>query len=506
MPTKKKLRAIVIGSGFGGLACALRLQKLGFETTCVEKNALPGGKATIFKEKNFTFDAGPTVITAPGLFFEIFELFSKKLPVELIPVDPFYQLVFPDGYKFNYTNNEVKLKTQIEAKNPKDYANYQKFLLFSKKVFDIGYTGLADKSFLTVTSMVKCIPDLIRLKAFKSVYQVVASFIKDPQLRQVFSFHSLLVGGSPFRTPSIYTLIHYLERKWGIYFPKGGTYALVTAFIELFEANGGTLLLQTEVDQILTKRDQKNKPIVTGVLLKSGEVLQADVVVSNADVVHTYGHLLGHEKKASWGKNRALKKSHAISLVVIYFGTKKQYPQHPHHQVIFGPRFKGLINDIFTKGILPDDFSLYLHRPTFSDPSAAPEGCDAFYVLSPVPNLKHKHVDWKAETDRYADKILTFLDQTTLPGLLENMVVKKVITPHYFESAHHAHLGAAFSVEPTLLQSAYFRVHNKDPHIQGLYLVGAGVHPGAGLPGVLNSAKATASVIHQDYEKRLHAL
>ena len=346
--------------------------------------------------------------------------------------------------------------------------------------------------------MIQAAPDLIRLQAHRSVYSMVSKFIKDEQLREAFSFHSLLVGGNPFKSSSIYTLIHYLERSWGVWFPKGGTHALVRAMVKLFEDLGGKIRYGAEVEEILTQ-GPRGKGVVHGVTLAGGEHIDADLVVSNAEVMHTYSKLLRNEPKAGL-KRFALKHSdYSMSLCLIYFGTKKKYPNMAHHTVIFGPRYKELLKDIFDNGVLADDFSLYVHAPSRTDPSLAPPDGEAFYVLSPVPHLgKAGHIDWEKEGEIYSNKILDFLEKSYLPGLRENIVTKRVITPKYFEQELNSHLGAAFSLQPLLTQSAYFRVKNRDPKIKGMYFVGAGTHPGAGVPGVVNSAKATASVILSD--------
>ncbi len=493
MPTKRKIA--VIGSGFGGLSVAIRLQAEGYQVKIFEKRDMAGGRAYVYKEKGFTFDAGPTVITAPECLEELFQLKNKKMSdyVEMIPVSPFYRLFWEDGYKFDYSNNTEDLYAQIKAKSPGDVKGYKAFLEYSKEVFDQGYTKLAAKPFLHIWSMIKVFPQLAKLQAHRSVYKTVSKYIKNEQLREAFSFHSLLVGGNPFNTSSIYTLIHYLERNWGVFFPKGGTGALIQALVKYFHELGGEIAYNSEIAEILTEEN-----IVKGVRLQTGEVYNCDSVVSNGDVVHTYRDLLKKNVQAQ-KKSTALQKSDfSMSLFLIYFGTNKQFPDLAHHNVLFGPRYKGLLDDIFTNGVLPDDFSLYLHRPNLSDPDLAPAGCDCFYVLAPVAHLGNLPIDWTKEADRYADTILKYLDERYMPGLLKSLVVKKLFTPEDFKIELNSHLGAAFSLEPKLTQSAYFRQHNKDAQIKGLYFVGAGTHPGAGVPGVVNSAKATAGLVVKD--------
>lgn len=485
-------RAVVIGSGFGGLAAAIRLQSAGIQTTILEKRDMPGGRAYVYKDKGFTFDAGPTVITAPHCFEELFELSGRKLSdyVQLMPVEPFYRLMWEDGFVFDYGSSVQETLEQIEKKAPADVEGYKKFLKYSEKVFNAGYTELVHVPFLNWWSMIRVSPQLAKLQAHRSVYSMVSKYIKDWHLRQAFSFHSLLVGGNPFATSSIYTLIHFLERKWGVSFPKGGTGALVRGLVKLFEDLGGTIRLNSEVEQII-ERDGK----VVGVKIKGQETIPCEIVVSNADVHHTYSKLLNQSKRAESQAKRLDKMRYSMSLFLIYFGTKKQYPELAHHTVCFGPRYKELLIDIFDKGDLAQDFSLYLHAPTRSDPDLAPPGHEAFYVLSPVPHLEKGKVDWKTEGPKYAQRIMDYLDERYIPGLKENLVTQRIFTPDDFSSELNAHLGSAFSLEPILTQSAFFRAHNRDESIEGMYIVGAGTHPGAGLPGVVNSAKATVGII-----------
>jgi len=495
-----KLRAAVIGSGFGGLAAAIRLQTAGIETVIFEKRDLPGGRAYVYRDKGFTFDAGPTVITAPECLRELFTLAGKAAEdyVEFLPVDPFYRLFWHDGYRFDYSADMAALEKQIAAKAPADLAGYRKFLRYSEEVFTEGYVKLAHVPFSHWGSMIAAAPQLIRLQAYRSVYAMVAKYIKDRHLRQLFSFHSLLVGGNPFTTTSIYTLIHCLERKWGVYFPKGGTGALVQALVKLFTQIGGKIHLESEVDAILTQEGR-----VAGLRTRDGKRENFDIVVSNADVVHTYDKLLADEPRISATRRRVKKMRQSMSLFLIYFGTNKKYPNLLHHNIIFGPRYRELLHDIFEGGKLAEDFSLYLHAPKRSDPDLAPPGCDVFYVLSPVPHLGNLPIDWDAEGPRYAERILSYLEERYMPGLRAAIVTQRIFTPNDFRSELNAHLGSAFSLEPRLTQSAYFRVHNRDDKIKGLYFAGAGTHPGAGIPGVINSAKATAGLIIQDHASSL---
>ncbi len=497
----KKLRAAVIGSGFGGLAAAIRLQSSGFDTTLFEKRDQPGGRAYVFRDNGFTFDAGPTVITAPHCLEELFELSGRKLSdyVELLPVQPFYRLCWDDGYRFDYDGDLQKTMSQINDRSPADVEGYQNFLKYSKEVFDAGYTELVHVPFLDFRSMLKAAPDLIRLKAYRSVHSQVSRFIRDPKLREAFSFHSLLVGGNPFETSSIYTLIHYLERNWGVHFPRGGTGALISALVRLFEDLGGKTHLNAPVEEIRTVENR-----IQG-LTVGGQNEDFDLVVSNADVMHTYSKLLGKTPQGRKMSKSLGKKRWSMSLFLIYFGTKRKYENIAHHSVLFGPRYKGLLDEIFHQGSLAADMSLYLHAPTVSDPSLAPPGHEAFYVLSPVPHLglseKAGGINWKEEGPKYANRILERLETTLLPNLRSEIVTQRIFTPDDFKSELNAHWGSAFSLEPILTQSAYFRTHNRDPKISGLYFVGAGTHPGAGVPGVVNSAKATFQVIESDLKR-----
>ena len=490
----------MIGSGFGGLAAAIRLQAAGIPTVLFEKRDQPGGRAYVYRDNGFVFDAGPTVITAPHCLEELFSLAGKSLGdyVELLPVKPFYRLLWDDGFQFDYSDDDRELERQIRAKSPADWVGYQKFLRYSQEVFHQGYEKLVHVPFLSLSSMAAVAPQLIRLEAYRSVYNSVARHIQDPHLRQLFSFHSLLVGGNPFTTTSIYTLIHYLERKWGVFFPKGGTGRLVLALARLFQELGGEIRFNTEIERIVTRAGA-----VTGLRTRSGRVEKFTLVVSNADVMHTYSELLKDEARAAAMRRRLGRKKYSMSLFLIYFGTRRRYPELQHHNVIFGPRYRELLGDIFERGRLADDFSLYLHAPTRTDPALAPPGCEAFYVLSPVPHLGKLPIDWHAEGPRYAAKILDYLERRYLPGLSTALVTQRIFTPADFASELNAYYGSAFSLEPRLLQSAYFRVHNRDRNIGGLYFVGAGTHPGAGVPGVVNSGKATVNLILQDLRAAL---
>ena len=488
-------QAVVVGAGFGGLALAIRLQAAGMQTTLLEKRDKPGGRAYVYEDQGFVFDAGPTVITDPSAIEELFTLAGKKMSdyIEMLPVAPFYRLCWEDGHHFDYVNDQESLDRQIHARNPNDVAGYQRFLAYSKAVFEEGYLKLGAVPFLSFRDMIAAGPQLARLQAWRSVYSMVSRFIEDDHLRQAFSFHSLLVGGNPFATSSIYTLIHALERRWGVWFPRGGTGALILALVRLFEDLGGRIELNASVARIDTSGNQ-----ATGVRLEDGRVFPAQMVASNADVVHTYGSLLGHHPRGVAEAVSLRKKRFSNSLFVLYFGLDHHHEQLRHHTVCFGPRYEGLIKDIFKGQHLADDFSLYLHAPCITDPSLAPPGCGSHYVLAPVPHLGNADIDWAVEGPRYRDRIFDYLEERYMPGLRSQLVTSRIFTPHDFRDELNAHVGSAFSLEPILTQSAWFRPHNRDRDVSNLYLVGAGTHPGAGVPGVIGSAKATAGLMLED--------
>jgi phytoene desaturase len=496
--TDRRRRAAVIGSGFGGLAAAIRLQSMGFDTVCYEAHDQPGGRAAVHEERGYVFDAGPTVITAPHCLEELFALSGRRLSdsVRLLPVTPLYRLQWSDGVSFDYVADEEGLIEQVRRVSPGDVAGYRRFADYARRVFEKGYEELGAVPFLNFTDMIRAAPHLARLRADRSVYAQVSRFVKDEHLRQAFSFHPLLVGGNPLDTSSIYTLIHWIERKWGVFFPEGGTGALVRALVRLFEDLGGRLWLDTPVDRIELQSDGGAPKHVVHAPGASPRAF--DVVVSNADVHHTYATLYRGVDAARRRQRRLERMSWSMSLFVLYFGTSQRYPHLAHHTILFGPRFQGLLRDIFRGHRLPDDFSLYLHAPTITDPSMAPEGGESFYVLSPVPHLGNAPIDWDAVATAYGDTILAALE-THLPGVRASIVTRRHFTPADFATRFSAHHGSAFSVAPTLTQSAYFRPHNRDADIPGLYLVGAGTHPGAGVPGVVNSAKATCDTIAKDF-------
>ena len=484
---------IVIGTGFGGLATASRLLSQGHNVTMFEKRDKPGGRAYVYEMNGFKFDGGPTVITAPFMFDDIFAAAGKKREdyIDFVPCNPFYRIFDADGKSFDYNNDHEFTLGEIKKRNPSDADGYEKFLGTTKAIFDKGFVELADKPFLKFTDMLKVAPDLIKLQSYKSVYKYVSQYIEDEFLRRCFSFHPLLVGGNPFDTTSIYAMIHYLEREWGVHYAMGGTGAIVNAMTDLIEDQGGAIHLNTEIDEILVEDG-----IAKGVRLKSGETHKADVVVSNADVAFTYKNMIKPAHRKKYTDRKIERTKYSMSLFVIYFGTKKRYTDSglAHHNIILGERYKGLLSDIFHKKELADDFSLYLHMPTITDPSMAPEGHEGFYVLSPVPHLD-SGTDWNEMAPKYRDAIMQFLEDNYLPDLQENLVAEHYIDPLHFQDTLNSYKGSAFSVEPILTQSAWFRPHNRSEDVDNLYFVGAGTHPGAGLPGVLSSAKIAENLI-----------
>ena len=487
-------RVAVVGSGFGGLAAAIRLQAAGVRTVLFEARDRPGGRAYVYQDKGFTFDAGPTVITAPPCLDELFALAGERREdhLELLPVHPFYRLSWVDGSALDYDADPEAMRAQIARLAPGDAAGFERFLEYSGRLFRAGYEQLVAEPFLRFADMVKVAPELVRLRADRSVYGAVSRFVKDDRLRQALSFHALLIGGNPFETSAIYALIPYLERKWGVFFPRGGTGALVQALTALYQRLGGELRLATPVQRIDVERGRHR--VTSG----AGVVERFDAVVSNADLHHTYARLYA-SSTAGQARAAALERRQwSTSLFVIYFGTRRTWPGMAHHTVLFGPRYQRLLQEIFHGPALPPDFSLYLHAPVVTDPGMAPPGGGAYYVLSPVPHLGNAPVDWGQVGEAYADRVLAELESRLMPGLRAEIVTRRLFTPVDFQQQLGAFQGSAFSLAPSLRQSAYFRPHNRDANIPGLYLVGAGTHPGAGVPGVINSAKATARLVLED--------
>jgi phytoene desaturase len=490
--------AIVIGSGFGGLSAAIRLQARGYDVQLFEMRDQPGGRAYVYRQDGFTFDAGPTIITAPFLIDELFALAGQKTEdhIQIVPCSPFYRIAFHDGTHFDYTGDEAHIISEIERFQPADVPGYRRFVDRSRAIFDRAFTDLADEPFSSLWDMLKIAPDLAKLRSDQSVYSLVSKYFSEEKLRQVFSFHPLLIGGNPFDSSSIYSMIHYLERRWGVHYAMGGTGALIQALVKLFEHLGGTLHLEARVEEILVEGGR-----AAGVRLADGRTFSSRVVVSNADVANTYRKLVPGADRRRWTDRRLERMRYSMGLFVLYFGTDRTYPDIAHHTIALGPRYKGLLADIFTRKKLAEDFSLYLHAPTRTDPSMAPEGGECFYVLSPVPNLQGD-VDWESVKESYADRILKSLE-TICPDLSSHVVTRRIMTPLDFETDLDAYVGSAFQFEPILTQSAWFRPHNVSEDLPCLFLAGAGTHPGAGLPGVMSSAKLLDKVIPDPHPSRV---
>ena len=480
------MNSIVIGSGFGGIAAALRLKAKGHQVKLIEKHPDLGGRARVFKKNGFIFDGGPTVITAPYLINELFELFKKdpKNYIELSPLKIWYQFIFEDKSKFNYSGDEDNMVKQIEDISKDDVEGYQKLVSFTKKIFDKGFTELADVPFDKPFVMMQQLPALLKLKSYKSVYSLVSSFIKNEKLRRMLSMHPLLVGGNPFTTTSIYGLILYLEKKWGIHYSMGGTGNIIKGLEKLMLEEGIDIIKNSEVTEIISKSNK-----ITGIKLNDQEIIEAENVVCNADPPAFYEKMLKKNGQGSfifnWKKKRM---EYSMGLFVYYFGTKKIYPNVEHHTIKFGNKYKEHLEDIFNNKKLNNDISYYLHRPSATDKTMAPEGNDCFYVLVPVPNNQSK-IDWKTEGENMKNLVIDKMEKDLMPNLRENIVADFYLTPDYFEKELNTKFGSGFSIQPKFTQSAYFRFHNKSEIYDGLYFVGAGTHPGAGVPGVLSSAK-----------------
>ncbi len=488
-----RAHAVVIGSGFGGLAAAVRLGARGYRVTVLERLAVPGGRARVLHREGHTFDAGPTIITAPFLFEELWALCGRRFAdsIELRPLAPFYRVRFDDGQVFDCSGDPDDMRARVAALAPDDVGGYERFMRLAERICALGFEQLGHRPFSRFSDMLRVAPQMVLLGSHRSVYGLVSRYVRHPRLRFLLSFHPLFVGGNPFTVTSIYSLIAFLERRWGVHFAMGGTGRLVSGLVELIEGQGNRLCLGAEVAAITVERG-----VATGVRLASGAALRADIVVSGADAGWTYRHLLPAPAPARrrWSARRAERARYSMGLFVWYFGTRRRYPEVQHHTILVGPRYRELLEDIFERKVLADDFSLYLHRPTATDPSLAPPGCETFYVLSPVPNLDG-NVDWAAMAEPYRQRIERYLEQTLLPGLSQQITVSEVVTPVDFRDDLLSLKGAGFSLEPALTQSAWFRPHNRSEDIAGLYLVGAGTHPGPGVPGVLSSARVLDLVV-----------
>ena len=479
-------KIIIVGSGFGGLASALRLRAKGFEVTLVEKHSDLGGRARVFKKGSFTYDGGPTVITAPYLFEELFSLFNKKISnyVEIVPLDLWYRFVFSDGQTFDYSGDEKSMEREVKKFSDIDFRGYKDLVNFTEKIFNKGFTDLSDKPFNNLTFMLKQIPSLLSLKSYKSVYKLVSNYITNEKLRRVFSMHPLLVGGNPFTTTSIYTLILFLEKKWGIHYSMGGTGSVVKALEKLMHEENIKIIKSAEVTEIISNDNR-----VKGVKINNSEIIECDYIVCNSDPPNVYQNLIKSKNDYNFLFKQKMKRmDYSMGLFVYYFGSKKQYKNVAHHTIYFGNSYEKHLDKIFEKKILSEDISYYLHRPSATDPNMAPKGQDAFYVLVPVPN-NLSNINWSNEGEKFKNLILEKMDSSVLPGIKNNVTSDFYLTPDYFEKDLATLHGSGFSIQPKFSQSAYFRFHNQSEIFKNLYFVGAGTHPGAGMPGVLSSAK-----------------
>ena len=485
-------KVIVIGSGFGGLSSALRLRAKGYEVTLLEKHFDLGGRARVFKKNDFIYDGGPTVITAPYLFEELFSLFNKKISdyVKIVPLNLWYRFVFDNGETFNYSGDELSMEKEIKKFSVNDLKGYKELVKFTEKIFNKGYADLSDKPFNNLTFMLQQIPALINLKSYKSVYGLVSNYISNEKLRRVFSMHPLLVGGNPFTTTSIYALILFLEKKWGIHYSMGGTGNVVNALEKLMIEEGVKIKKNSEVTEILT-----NNKKVKGVKINNSLIIDCDYIVCNSDPPNVYENLIKSQNKYNFLFRKKMKRmDYSMGLFVYYFGSKKKYKDVAHHTIYFGKSYKDHLDKIFEKKILSEDISYYLHRPSATDPNMAPNGQDAFYVLVPVPNNLSK-INWSIEGEKFKNLVLDKMDKSVLPGIKENVVSDFYLTPDYFEKDLATLYGSGFSIQPKFSQSAYFRFHNQSEVFDNLYFVGAGTHPGAGMPGVISSAKVLDKIL-----------
>jgi len=489
----QKPHAVVVGSGFGGLAAAIRLGVKGYRVTVLEKLDQPGGRAYVHRRGGYAFDAGPTIVTAPFLLEELWTICGKKMAdhVTLKRLDPFYRIRFDDGTHFDYSGDPDAMRREVARFSPNDLPGYERFFKEAEKCYRLGFIGLSTKVFDTVTDLFAAIPSMLRMQAWRSIYSLVAKHIRDPKLRMVFSFHPLLIGGNPFSVTCVYSLINSLERRHGVHWAMGGTGSLITGLVDLIKDQGHEVRCRAEVRNITVVKGR-----ATGVVLADGEEINADIVVCNSDTAWTYKNLIAPEHRKHWTERKIKRMKSSMSLFVWYFGTNKQYPDVLHHTILMGPRYKELLTDIFKRKKLSDDFSLYLHRPSASDPSMAPAGHDTFYVLAPVPHLDDG-TDWTTQAEPYRKAIAKYLHDTVMPGFEGHITESFVTTPLDFQNRLLSYRGAAFGPEPILLQSAYFRPHNRSEDIDRLFMVGASTHPGAGIPGVIASAMALEAVVPQ---------
>ncbi|MFY7973772.1 MAG: phytoene desaturase [Rubrivivax sp.] len=492
--------AIVIGSGFGGLAAAIRLAVRGWQVQVLEKLDAPGGRAYVWRQDGFSFDAGPTIITAPFLLDELWEVAGRRFAddVTLKAMDPFYRLRFADGSWFDCSGDPEAMRAEVARIAPEDLPGYERFLEESARCYELGFIKLGGIAYNTIGDLLRAVPTMARMRGWRSIHAMVRGHFSNEKLRVAFSFHPLLIGGNPLAVTCIYSLINTLERRFGVHWAMGGTGSIIRAMVKLLESLGGQIRYDAEVARIdvtsAPDSPARGKGRATGVTLRNGQTLKSDIVVSNADTMWTYRHLVEPQWRRRWTDRKIERSKHSMSLFVWYFGTNRRWDEVPHHMMVLGPRYDELLRDIFQRHLLADDFSLYLHRPSASDPSVAPAGCDTFYVLSPVPHLD-SGTDWAREAPRYRQAVAEVLEATVLPGLRKHIVTERMTTPQDFQDRLLSYQGAAFGQEPLLLQSAWFRSHNRSEDVEGLYMVGAGTHPGAGVPGVLMSARTLEQVL-----------
>ncbi len=536
-PHPAGLRAVVVGSGFGGLAAAVRLQAAGIATTLIEQRSQLGGRAGRIRSSGYTFDTGPTLITAPTLLDDVFRAAGRRLEdyLDLVPLDPFYRVCFHDGTHIDYTADTARMKAALARHDPRDARRLDRFLARIRPIHEAVITeGLGARPFDSLGKMAAFAPRVLRLGAWKPVARFVARHLRDPRHRFLYSFHPLFLGGNPFRAPSIFLMIPYLEKEEGVWYARGGMYSLVRAFARLFREIGGEIRLGAAAERIETWDGRVRGVRIRGRNTAGGSarapassgdppgrpaqgpdgpgsgmakrregrrgtaVLPAEIVVSNADAAHTYGTLLGQVKRRRWSNRRLARLRHSMSCFLLYLGVRRRYPQLAHHTIILGPRYRGLVRDIFDRRILAPDFSMYLHAPSRTDPSMAPAGCESLYILVPAPNLK-SGIEWRREAGPMADRIVAALERWGLEGLRGAIAVRRIFAPDDFATEFGAADGNAFGIEPRLTQIAWFRPHNRSEEVEGLYLVGAGTHPGAGVPGVVLSAAATMHAIGEDF-------
>jgi len=502
--TSSQPKALVIGAGFGGLASAIRLSKRGYDVEIIEKLDAPGGRAYVHHQDGFTFDAGPTIITAPFLLEELWELCGKKMSdhIDLREMNPFYRIRFYNGQTFDYTGNTEAMCKEIAKFDPRDIEGYHGLMRAAEKCKQLGFEEMGEVAFNNYFDLLKALPSFIKMHAWKSLHSLVAEHIKHPLLRVAFSFHPLLIGGNPFSVTCAYSLIHSLEKTWGVHSAMGGTGSIVKGLVDLLSGLGVNIRYNSAVKEICIDKGR-----ATGIILENhsslnsskatdqkGEFIKADIVVYNGDSAWAYKNLISSQYRKYWKDSRIEKGHYSMGLFVWYFGTNKKYDDIPHHMMLLTERYQALLEDIFKKHFLAKDFSLYLYRPTATDPSMAPEGCDTFYALAPVPNLD-SGTDWTQYSEIFRQRIQEHLESTVLENLGQHIVTSKVTTPLDFQNRLYSYKGAGFGLEPLLTQSAVFRPHNKSEDIAGLYMVGASTHTVAGVPGVLMSAKALEKVI-----------